>query len=309
MPHVQMKLPGGKGDALISNNPDTDTAVVFIHGFKGHFQKTWQQFQLLMDDSQMFPEWDTCDAFFFSYDAESNHPDASAQELGDFIQSIYPNPPDSLFEVTTFEDWIGHLAGEKSELTAIHAGWLVWRKTPCVYRRLQIVGHSWGGAVARRYVTTRVAAFDSMVPGSEVAPKSIDAGVFLFAPAHFGFQPSGNRGMLYHTAEQILGRLLHATMSRYRAFKHMSPGSPFLTQLRSQTEQLAGRHADLDCLRPYLFWGKLEDVVEPGRFDCDLADRERYEDNRGHIDICKPDHDYLVPMTVVRRRAVHVGSK
>ncbi len=107
MSHAPAVTQGGESEALISNHPGTDTAVVFVHGFKGHYRKTWQDFQSLIDkQAAKFPSWDTSDIFFFAYDAENQHPGTSAQQLFEFINSVFPTPPPEFFGEGVETDWL-----------------------------------------------------------------------------------------------------------------------------------------------------------------------------------------------------------
>jgi hypothetical protein len=79
--HLNCVAPDGRSRVLLSTDPLTDTAFVFVHGFQGHFEKTWRQFQTMIDASDADDSWHRADLYFFYYEAENNHLAASANAL------------------------------------------------------------------------------------------------------------------------------------------------------------------------------------------------------------------------------------
>ena len=64
--HERLELQGALY-ALLADRSPTATAVIFVHGFWGCPEKTWIQFQTLMDrEQQSVPWWVSYDAFFYS---------------------------------------------------------------------------------------------------------------------------------------------------------------------------------------------------------------------------------------------------
>lgn len=73
-----------RSSALLSTHPDTETCVVFVHGFFGNAATTWGQFQDLCDfewlgDSKSLERFDL---YFYDYGAEKDFVKWSADELG-----------------------------------------------------------------------------------------------------------------------------------------------------------------------------------------------------------------------------------
>ncbi len=91
--HARVDLKDGSY-ALMATDVQATVAAVFVHGFYGHCEKTWFQFQTLMDSvesSGMFPWWRTYDAYFYSYDSNGQiGPNTSY--LLDFIKGVFPAP-------------------------------------------------------------------------------------------------------------------------------------------------------------------------------------------------------------------------
>jgi hypothetical protein len=297
--HIRCVAGDGRSCALLSTDPETDTAVAFVHGFRGHFEKTWQQFQSLMDEADRHATWRRSDLYFFSYDAENSHIGASASELATFLASHYPNPPHRMFEYPAAAlDW--------ADGTLLRLGIIKIRPGPYFYSRLKLVGHSLGAVIIRQLVADQVEALANLGLPREDSQAirsthpAAGADVFLFAPAHLGFLPSGITGAAVSAAhETMFGRMLMALAKGYRAYAHLQPGSAALSSLRRRTESLAVSHPQIGALKPRILWGKQEGVVIVGRFDCDPGDAEFFIDNRGHVDICKPTADFVEPFSFI----------
>ena len=168
---VQLDDQGGSY-ALISENRDTDVAVVFVHGFLGDAKGTWLNFQEMIDScAQEFPKWTRSDAFFFAYQSFQDSITDSAETLLKTVDILFPDPPKSLFNVKAS---IPHLAPSLISFTLDHR----------VYNELVLIGHSEGAVIIRRAVCI---AYKTEGPDHKI----LNARLSLFAPAHFGFVPTG----------------------------------------------------------------------------------------------------------------------
>src|SRR5690348_1091183 len=76
-------------------NSNVDTAVVLVHGFRGDQEKTWRQFQRLIDQSDDFDSWDV---YFVGYPSTREQIAATAYTLARLIKQIYPRPSSAIFE-------------------------------------------------------------------------------------------------------------------------------------------------------------------------------------------------------------------
>src|SRR5260370_1058979 len=82
----------GRSYVSLTDRASATTAVIFVHGFWGCPEKTWIQFQSLMDKShQTLPWWGAYDAYFYAYDSERQIGPNTASLLN-FICSVYPSP-------------------------------------------------------------------------------------------------------------------------------------------------------------------------------------------------------------------------
>jgi hypothetical protein len=89
----------------------------------------------------------------------------------------------------------------------------------------------------------------------------------LFAPARRGFVPSSWKALLYQFANWV--PLLSSLPLIYPAYGELQPTSTFLQDLKRRTEGLANENPGLKCFRGRILYGRKEDVVCPGDFDCD----------------------------------------
>ena len=84
--------------AWLSDQPDTDTAVVFVHGFFGDARGTWLNFPGMID-SHLAPGsfWPKADLFFLDYPSYEHHIADNADRLLRFLATVFPTSPSSFF--------------------------------------------------------------------------------------------------------------------------------------------------------------------------------------------------------------------
>ncbi|MGA8491931.1 MAG: hypothetical protein WB711_16005, partial [Terriglobales bacterium] len=153
---------------------EASVAVIFVHGFYGHPEKTWLQFQTLMDgveSSGMFPWWRTYDSYFYSYDSKRQI-GSNTSDLLDFIDAVFPSPSWNKIGANGIED-------------------LVRR-----YDSLVLVGHSEGGVLIRSAILRRIQINDQAGDAPLPYDGILDAHLRLFAPALWGALISGWKGVL-----------------------------------------------------------------------------------------------------------------
>src|ERR1017187_3325356 len=139
--HVKRTISDGSSYAFVSDSCSVNTAIVYVHGFLGDAQSTWEQLQYYVDrlDNEPFRD---ADLFFYDYPAEDNFVHASVSRLRAFLNQIYPSPPPELLEVH-FKDLDWRLHDDPEVIT-------IREHRP--YARLVLVGHSLGAVVIRRLV-------------------------------------------------------------------------------------------------------------------------------------------------------------
>ena len=62
--HIKRTVPGTTSYALVSDADSVDTAIVYVHGFLGDAQTTWEQLQYYVDRLRDEPFQDS-DLYFF----------------------------------------------------------------------------------------------------------------------------------------------------------------------------------------------------------------------------------------------------
>lgn len=272
--HTHIWLPDNEGLAFLSERDSTRTAIIYVHGFWGTAQSTWEDIAYYVDVLEKEPFRDS-DLFFFDYPAEENIVIASVRRLRQFICKTYPIPPEELFKTHV---WNGSV-NDPMQLVI---------RDPQPYTNLILVGHSLGGVVIRRLVADALWDSENQLNGPV-----INADIRLFAPAHLGFRPAGKKKLLWNLLG--IGACLHMIAYANTAFEDLKEGCDLLSQLQRETQQSAFRHPDLECLRPFILWGDHEGVVNPGRYDTDPPARVHTESARDHVNICKITDDYCRP--------------
>jgi len=262
--HIQRPVAGWeKSYALLADSADKETAVIFVHGFKGHPRTTWLQFQTLVDELQAsYPAWASADLFFYGYDSFIDGINISAERFLRFVAAVFPVPSPTLFNLRT-DRLPASIRGSYKGLVL---------PTPERYRRLLLVGHSMGSVVIRAAVLMSLRR--SLKSAADVGV-SLEAGVSLkyqlqslslpnaelrlFAPAHFGANPAGWLGVVLNMP--FIGELVGAWLCFGQAYGELSRGSPILREISQQTTGLAREYSYLSALRARAVWGTGEKVV------------------------------------------------
>lgn len=271
--HLDELASGAYG--LISDNDNTDTAVIFVHGFLGDAEGTWLNFQEMIDSCQhRCPAWARCDAYFFSYRSFYDSISKSAEDLIDFLKMIYPKAPQSL------------CAGSSLKSEILRSA-LTMRLPQRRYKGLILVGHSEGALVIRRAVCV-------LYKRSSGRDRALRAKLALFAPAHLGFAPSGWLG-----ACLAIGRVAAVVMPFLKAsppFVDMT-SRVLIDQIRSDTSAFLSTSPRLRALRAPVLFGDRERVVVSGEYTGDFP--EPLEPGKDHVSVCKPKFDYQRPLNFV----------
>lgn len=252
---------------MLTARETANTAVVFVHGFDGDPETTWQDFQTLIDAAIGTPEeWSKSDAYFFDYESVSQSIDNSAYDFTLFVQQIFPRLVLPLDEAATTT------VGSRR------------------YDKLVLVGHSQGCVVIRAAV-----AYIGKLAGHDPARAPIlQARLSLFAPALFGYVPSGIFGVIV-TLTGI--KLLHDLFVAHSPSATEMKDKEYLNQLRRITEYYFQQSPGTLAYSAHVLFGREEQVVVRQRYiqDCAHAPQE----GKDHLQICKPNIDYLRPLKFV----------
>lgn len=258
-----------------SLNPVVDTAAVFVHGFNGEQERTWRNFQTMIDEDEEFASWDI---YFVGYPSTREQIGATAYKLTKLIHEIFPKAPSQIFE--------RHIDYASVEAKI--------RKEVSQYSRLVLIGHSQGGVVIRKAALEE--SKDALRDGTVEERPICGADIALFAPALFGMFLSGWKGFMSGTsAWKLIGPALTASPS----FKELQPGSQFLIRLENETQALAQDNpGKVAALSARIAWATRDGIVEGGlRYSCDPV--PKYIEGN-HTGICKPKESSIKPLLFVR---------
>ena len=286
--HHQTHIPGYDGSyALLSESFSTNTVVVFVHGFWGNSYNTWQEFQILADECHSEHPWcKTSDLYFLQYRSITDYVGFNADSLREFLLSIFPTPPPTLFaEDLSGLDWLPQI--ERTNLQI--------RQPPYRYAHLILVGHSLGGLIIRKLIHDEVKRFrDSQLPLSQFP--LLSASLRLISPAHLGFQPAGPLVSIWKLLNA--GVALRALVESSRAFTDLQPHSHVIESVRLETEHFAVQYPEILSLSAHILWADHEDVVRIGEYECDHAPSYSHCATN-HLTVCKPKRSYLKPLEFV----------
>ena len=266
--------------ALLATSESVSTAAVFVHGFGGKPDTTWTDFAGLIEGD---PQWQGCDVYFLAYPSVTSELTLSAGYIRKFLERILPEPPDGLLSV--------RLDGRDHRI----------RTNPGCYERLILVGHSEGGVVLRALV--RDALKQHVAEARLGGPPSAAASALgqiclsdlrLFAPALTGARIAGRWGII--AAAAGLRQAISLLRRRSPAMQELKPGGLLLQGLRDDTTYFAQEHAHFTGLRAQIAWAHHDKVVTSLGYRHDTECRIR---GRTHLNNCKPDAGYRIPIELV----------
>jgi pimeloyl-ACP methyl ester carboxylesterase len=239
-------------------------AVVFVHGFGGEAQGTWDQFSTLLP---LQPQCEGRDLFFYGYDSLVQQAPVSAAEFLTFLQALATDPFTAVIRPSLRD---------------------ARRSDPRFqYQHITLVAHSLGAVVTREALVQ--AAMDD-----PPAPWLDRISLVLFAPAHTGAQ-------IIDLANEALGALPAsfgaAAAAGAKAFAQvlndLEPDSLALKKLQGDTADLIQK--GYTSLRAkVVVIGQKDRIVKAVRFCADPG--PRIVPDKGHIGICKPDATYAAPL-------------
>jgi len=245
-----------------SRDPNVQAVIVFVHGFMGDKLTTWNK---MHEELLLQPSVAKCDVVFYGYSSVQPQALASAGLLRQFLADLAPISPSMTARLP-------------AELR---------NSTKNDYRKVLIVAHSFGAALARR------AILDAHQNGDAWAKKTA---LLLFAPAHCGAQLAELKRELAKNLKLVSWlSILLAPASQ--ALLDLERGSVFMTALREQTiEEL--KNSSADCLKAKkVIFGQRDNVVIIERFCKDP--QETIWRGHNHVSVCKVSPGFTDPMKEV----------
>jgi len=279
--HIPVHFPGFPGSyALVADRDAPDGAVMFVHGFGGDSVDTWQQLQTLIEDPRHAAAFQGLDLFFYDYPSTRYSIKDAAERFGRFVRQMLEEGP-----------LASALAGRTLP------GLSVPKASNRGYPAVLLVGHSLGGVIVRKLVVG-LAKASPRGPDGPVWPIALGRRPRLFAPAHAGFLHGDVASLLASLTRPSAALFALWRIKRARAYADLQAGNPVLTSLRDQTIDLATRHADCPAFRAVVLWGRDENVVFNDDYPAD--DTKESVAGRDHRSVCKPAHDYPLPLEFIR---------
>jgi pimeloyl-ACP methyl ester carboxylesterase len=267
----------------LSDDPGTNTAVVFVHGFLGGARDTWLNFPGMTDHratGQAF--WSKADLFFLDYPSYQQNVIDNADLLLRFLATVFPSPPSSLFAPVRAKPQSKHLVSLV----------LRWEKLqPRTYDHLVLVGHSEGGLIIRQAMINTCQRSDGTGP-------FLDSKLALFAPAHRGVLITG-----WMRAVLDLARLKGVTdsiLNRSSAYLEMQDGV-FIAGIEQATVALKAEYPR-QAFRARVLFGCGENIVRKQVFPGDYP--EECAVNQDHVSVCKPHGNYLAPFELIEQAVI-----
>lgn len=288
--HFWREVKDGSGSFVrLSENPDTDTAVVFVHGFIGDPIGTWGEFHRLVDDVKYAKHFDTADLFFYQYPSTRLTVPVAAEKFVAFLGRVFPTPPASLLE----------LHPETSKLLGKLKVPDCPRPLLGSYQKLVLVGHSLGGVLIRQMVwATLKGKYNKTL--SPPAPATLKkASVVLFAPAQGGFRLDAELKEAFAAMGLSLIRVWWAAR-RAPVYNDLIRPEPILSAIQKGTIALdTGAFKSANCLRADTVWGEKEVVVHLVDYEDLDTPLSPYPAGIDHVTVCKPTPGFDVPLTKV----------
>lgn len=280
--HVRVAIPRWKKSEALLSVGESNTAIIFVHGFFGDRRKTWINFQGMIDSSAAPAWWSRCDLYFHSYPSVRQQVAANAQRLERFLADIFPSPRNQLLRL---------------ERPYLPNTTLPYRS----YKDLILVGHSEGSVVLRYMILNRFRSYrdrfrrqakesKSDVPEQEKSLRRdnlLASTLVGFAPAHLGRNVSG--------LAALIPRYLLATSN---AYNNLAPDATFIKSLKEETEELASKYQSVTALLASSVFGTLDSVVVIGQYKTDW--RHTVLDGHNHRSVCKPLKTYMLPLELVK---------
>jgi len=274
--HLPLGFPDFPGSyALLSDSPDTNAAVVFVHGFWGDAVDTWQEFQRLVDAPLHGKHFGRADMFFYAYPSVRHTLKVATEHFEHFVNRMLT------------ESWGAAIDPRTGASFPVDAP-----SRP--YDLVVLVGHSLGGVIIRN----AIAKAANRLPAKPAAwPLLLSRPPKLFAPAHSGFRHDGVVSLAAGLSKIAAFMLVYWRVRHAKAYAELKSGSEPLQTIKSET--LRAREQFIDCPALYadIRWGEDENVV----FDVDYP-KDRTPDslpNLNHETICKPTDGFDVPVTMV----------
>jgi hypothetical protein len=271
---------------MLAANDYADHAVIFVHGYGGHPVKTFSRARDLIEVDD---NWMHTDAYFVGYASTSDETMLSAAYLANFLRTIVPDPPATLF---------------KAYAPSVQT-WFELRETATKYKTVQIISHSLGAVITRAailiLIRNRIAAAGTAVETLDTDSAfgvQSRADLCLFAPAQGGARLADLVGV----ASNIIGvrGLVNLYRGKSPTFQELEGGSLVLSSIMNDTNFYADRYPEIPALRARIAWAHHDSIVSAVPYRCDSTMTVLDTD---HMSVCKPHPKFRVPFDIMSSSA------
>ena len=246
------------------------TIVIFIHGFRGKALSTWLSFPELVD---RFGGLRNADLLFYGYASRPQRVQNMAINLRSHVDDVWADP--------------ANLGSAVAEVISERA-----RQTEIVqidrWDRVIFVAHSLGAVVVRRALLDCYLEKTGKYSDTHWSRHSK---LCLFAPAHSG----ANILRLISETLSTLGIPIGPVLKQiYPCLQDLDQDSIALKSLRDDYEYLPKHWRSLTNAILVIL-AENDQVVDPSRFPGDPVSDQI--EGRGHIDVCKPNEQFIDPVS------------
>ena len=258
----------GNGLVKLSRSGHVPYAVVFVHGWGGDSEATWDRFP---DALARMEGAGKLDAFFLHYPSMTHTMPFCASKLRQFFADVAREPVQCLLRDSLPSGAMARGANAK-------------------YERILVVAHSMGAVIARR------ALLD--LPANGVQSDAFR--LLFFAPAHcgsnlalligsgFGLDRIGFAKVVGEAARMLLPSL-----------RDLEVGSAALRKMSVDVMRAhQSRDGGVEHLRAAVYHAQNDKVVEQDDFEGDPPFEPVMDKN--HRSICKPSSEYAVPVDALK---------
>ena len=253
------------GDEVFANwsKSPGETAVFFIHGFRGNAIKTWVEFPAYITSD---PRFRNCDFFFYGYDTLRQQIGYSAAAFYRFIDDIYKSND------TIYNESIGNALGQS--------------RKKITYSNIVIVAHSMGAVVTRFAILNAI---------KEKAVWVQQAKMVLFAPAH--------RGALVHklwvdSLPPLINAIANVINFTLVTISELDPKSDTLKDLLSKSEKYLNTTYEPCITAKEVVAASRDNIVKTLDF---LNDPVPTPLQGNHTSVCKPRKGFEQPLNIVAK--------
>jgi pimeloyl-ACP methyl ester carboxylesterase len=263
--------------AAWSRDP-TGKALIFIHGFNGSANATWNDFYGLYGN---FPEFSGYDLFFYQYDSMNVQANNVAVNFYHLIDELYKHPNNSI--TTCFPP-----PRNKSRTADRQDAITLPDREGLTYSKIVIVAHSLGAVVTRR----------ALLFAKKDRREWVDlTSMILFAPAHMGARAIPHlRSLLFPWPLKFLAGLIEFKLA---SLDDLMPHSDTLNDILAETKELKIKGEHQFTIAKSVVWAGKELIVYNANF-LDDPNPIEFED-KDHINVCKSSPEFLRPIEEIKK--------